>query len=137
MCRDWLISRCASMMQEADPGTWRSGWRGWVIQWFSVTSPTSIADEEFDLVLCHAVLEWLDDPKSAVGDVALLVKQRGHLSLMFYNRFASLLKRTFAGDFETALRTIGPARSGGGGGKARPHWTTKWWCRGSKGRVWK
>ncbi|MCY4368675.1 MAG: methyltransferase domain-containing protein [bacterium] len=84
----------------------------------SIQEYASIADEKLDLVLCHAVLEWLDDPKSAVGDLALLVKQGGHLSLMFYNRFASLLKRTFAGDFETALEDYrtGPIRRGWGEG---------------------
>ena len=77
-----------------------------------------VADEKFDLVLCHAVLEWLDDPKSAVGDLARLVKRGGQLSLMFYNRFASLLKRTLAGDFEAALGAYrtGPIRRGWGEG---------------------
>ena len=74
--------------------------------------------ERFDLVMCHAVLEWLDDPKSAVRDLALLVKRGGHLSLMFYNRFASLLKRTLAGDFGAALADYrtGPSRRGWGEG---------------------
>ena len=84
----------------------------------SIQAYANIADERFDLVLCHAVLEWLDDPESAVGDLALLVKQGGHLSLMFYNRFASLLKRTLAGDFEAALEDYetGPIRRGWGEG---------------------
>ena len=84
----------------------------------SIQGYASVADERFDLVMCHAVLEWLDDPKSAVRDMALLVKRGGHLSLMFYNRFASLLKRTLSGDFEAALgdyRT-GPIRRGWGDG---------------------
>lgn len=44
--------------------------------------------EKFDLILCHAVLEWLDDPKSAVRDLARLVKPGCRMSLMFFNRFA-------------------------------------------------
>lgn len=84
----------------------------------SIRGYANIADAEFDLVLCHAVLEWLDDPKSAVGDLARLVKQGGQLSLMFYNRFASLLKRTLAGDFEATLADYrtGPIRRGWGEG---------------------
>ncbi|MDE0120348.1 MAG: methyltransferase domain-containing protein [bacterium] len=78
----------------------------------------NITDHRFDLVLCHAVLEWLEDPKSAVRDLARLVKPGGQLSVMFYNRFASLLKRTLAGDFEAALGDFqtGPIRRGGGKG---------------------
>ena len=78
----------------------------------------NISEEKFDLVLCHAVLEWLDDPKSAVRDLARLVKRGGHLSVMSYNRFASLLKRTLAGHFEAALKDYqtGPIRRGWGEG---------------------
>jgi len=88
------------------------------IRHLSIQGYADIADERFDLVLCHAVLEWLDDPKSVVGDLARLVKQGGHLSVMFYNRFASLLKRTLAGDFEAALADYrtGPIRRGWGEG---------------------
>ena len=78
----------------------------------------TIADEKFDLVICHAVLEWLDDPQSAVRDLAQLVRPGGQMSMMFYNRFASLLKRTLAGDFEAALsdHQTGPIRRGWGEG---------------------
>ncbi len=88
------------------------------IRHLSIQGYANIADEKFDLVLCHAVLEWLDDPKSAVRDLALLVKQGGQVSLMFYNRFASLLKRTLAGDFEAVLKDYqtGPIRRGWGEG---------------------
>ena len=88
------------------------------IRHLSIQEYANVADEKFDLVLCHAVLEWLDDPKSVVGDLARLVKQGGHLSVMFYNRFASLLKRVLAGDFEAALKDYrtGPIRRGWGEG---------------------
>ena len=88
------------------------------IRHLSIQEYARTADHRFDLVLCHAVLEGLEDPKSAVGDLARLVKQAGQVSLMFYNRFASLLKRTLAGDFEAALEDYrtGPARRGWGKG---------------------
>lgn len=88
------------------------------IRHLSIQAYAKIADERFDLVLCHAVLEWLDDPRAVVGDLAGLVKQGGHLSVVFYNRFASLLKRTLAGDFEAALEDYrtGPIRRGWGEG---------------------
>ena len=84
------------------------------IRHLSIQGYANIADHKFDLVLCHAVLEWLDDPRSAVRELAQLVKQGGQISVMFYNRFASLLKRTLSGDFEAALGDYqtGPIRRG-------------------------
>lgn len=41
--------------------------------------------EPFDLVLCHAVLEWLAEPQLSIPALQNLVKPGGHLSLMFYN----------------------------------------------------
>ncbi|WP_430461434.1 methyltransferase domain-containing protein [Thalassolituus sp. LLYu03] len=40
---------------------------------------------EFDVVLNHAVLEWLEDPFAALPLLAAKVKSGGCLSLMFYN----------------------------------------------------
>jgi len=88
------------------------------IRHLSIQEYVNTGDDKFDLVLCHAVLEWLDDPKAAVRDLARLVKPGGQLSVMFYNRFASLLKRTLTGDFEAALGDYqtGSSRRGWGEG---------------------
>jgi S-adenosylmethionine-dependent methyltransferase len=40
---------------------------------------------EFDIVLNHAVLEWLEDPFDALPVLANKVKPGGWMSLMFYN----------------------------------------------------
>lgn len=40
---------------------------------------------QFDIVLNHAVLEWLEDPFAALPLLASKVKPGGWLSLMFYN----------------------------------------------------
>ena len=60
-------------------------------------------DERFDVVTCHAVLEWLADPAAAVAALVPLLKPDGRLSLMFYNRNAAVLKRVLRGDFAGAL----------------------------------
>jgi S-adenosylmethionine-dependent methyltransferase len=52
-----------------------------------------LTGESFDVIICHAVLEWLADPQDALGRLSGLLKADGLLSLMFYNRNASLLKR--------------------------------------------
>lgn len=41
---------------------------------------------DFDLVLFHAVLEWLGNPLPTLETLAQKVKLGGHLSLLFYNR---------------------------------------------------
>ena len=62
-------------------------------------------DGRFDLVVCHAVLEWLADPEAAVGHLTEFMEPRsGLLSLMFYNREAAFLKRVLRGEFAGALR---------------------------------
>lgn len=41
--------------------------------------------QQYDIVLNHAVLEWLEEPLSALEQLAQRVKPNGWLSLMFYN----------------------------------------------------
>ena len=61
---------------------------------------------QFDVVLCHAVLEWLADPKSTLGDLVPFLKPAGRLSLMFYNRHAALQRRIFRGEYVEARREL-------------------------------
>lgn len=42
-------------------------------------------DQQFDLVMNHAVLEWLVDPEEAINILYQQVKPGGWLSVMFYN----------------------------------------------------
>lgn len=42
-------------------------------------------DQQFDLVMNHAVLEWLVDPAEALNTLYQQVKPGGWLSIMFYN----------------------------------------------------
>lgn len=51
----------------------------------------------FDLVLCHAVLEWLAQPYEGLERVAKRVKSGGHLSLLFYNRNAMVYQNVLRG----------------------------------------
>lgn len=52
---------------------------------------------QFDLVLCHAVLEWLAQPLPSLQTIAQQVKPGGYLSLMFYNRNAMIYTNTLKG----------------------------------------
>lgn len=53
--------------------------------------------EAFDLVLFHAVLEWLAKPKESLQAVAQKIKPGGHLSLLFYNRNSVVIRNTLKG----------------------------------------
>ncbi|HLZ72746.1 MAG TPA: methyltransferase domain-containing protein [Dehalococcoidia bacterium] len=92
-----------------------------------------LLNRRFDLVVCHAVLEWLADPRAAIVDLAALLRPSGMLSLMFYNRNATVLKRAYGGAAAEALRGYrdGFAPSGWGQG-ANPlaEQTVRGWLEG-------
>lgn len=53
--------------------------------------------DRFDLVLFHAVLEWLALPKETLETVVQKVKPGGHLSLLFYNRHSVVFRNALKG----------------------------------------
>ncbi|MGD8526909.1 MAG: methyltransferase domain-containing protein, partial [Thioalkalispiraceae bacterium] len=73
-------------------------------------------DRKFDLVLCHAVLEWLEDPRAALRQLVSLVEPGGYLSLMFFNKNSLImrqmlngnLKKLKSGDFRDKKTTLTP-----------------------------
>ena len=74
----------------------------------------------FDLVLCHAVLEWVASPGELIRALSAFVKPDGRLSLMFYNQHAAVFRSVLRGDFERfataeAAQEVeqSPPRSGG------------------------
>lgn len=81
----------------------------------SIAGLPQVVDGSFAVVLCHAVLEWLADPRAAVMRLAPLLSASGVLSLAFYNRNASLLKRMLKGEFAHALKeAFGNVQARGG-----------------------
>ncbi len=54
---------------------------------------------DFDLVIFHAVLEWLADPVPSLLKVAQKVKPQGYLSLLFYNRNAMVFSNALKGSW--------------------------------------
>ncbi|MGL5947475.1 MAG: methyltransferase domain-containing protein [Aeromonas sp.] len=57
-------------------------------------------DGEFDLVLCHAVVEWLADPETTLQGLYPYVRTGGLLSLLFYNRRGLLFQSLVVGNFD-------------------------------------
>ncbi|MCQ4346125.1 methyltransferase domain-containing protein [Pseudomonas stutzeri] len=60
--------------------------------------------EPFDLVLCHAVLEWLAEPPAILPVLHQLVAADGWLSLAFYNRDALIYRNLLKGHFRKLRR---------------------------------
>lgn len=54
----------------------------------------------FDLVLCHAVLEWLAEPRQTLLGLFPFVNAGGILSLLFYNRHGLLFQSLVVGNFD-------------------------------------
>ena len=55
--------------------------------------------EPFDLVICHAVLEWLAEPYAILPALHRLTRPGGWLSLAFYNRDALVYRNLLKGHF--------------------------------------
>ncbi|MGY4492210.1 methyltransferase domain-containing protein [Pseudomonas sp. TE3610] len=55
--------------------------------------------EQYDLVICHAVLEWLAEPHTILPVLHSLVAPGGWLSLAFYNRDALVYRNLLKGHF--------------------------------------
>lgn len=54
----------------------------------------------FDLILCHAVVEWLADAKSTMENLLAMLKPNGLFSLMFYNKEAMRFHALVSGNFD-------------------------------------
>lgn len=77
-----------------------------------------------DLVLCHSVLEVVDDPAAALAAVAGVLRPGGRLSLLVANRSAAVLARALAGRPDEAAHALADPRGrwGAADGAAR-RWT--------------
>lgn len=54
-------------------------------------------EQAYELVLCHAVLEWVVDQQGLIDALLGLVKVGGVLSLTFYNRHGLIMKNLLRG----------------------------------------
>ena len=54
----------------------------------------------FDIVLCHAVFEWLEDPALGYKQLMSLIKPQGAVSFMYYNEIGQTLSNLVYGNFE-------------------------------------
>lgn len=67
----------------------------------SVTQPGSV-----DLVLCHHLLEQVDDPAAVLGGVVGAVRPGGAVSVLVAGRLGAVVSQTLAGRFEQARQVL-------------------------------
>jgi len=78
-----------------------------------------VADGSADLVLCHGVLEIVDDPAAALAALARALRPGGTLSLLVNQRHAAVVARAMAGHFSAARSLLDDPSGGGGTGANR------------------
>ncbi|GLS26422.1 methyltransferase domain-containing protein [Marinibactrum halimedae] len=57
-------------------------------------------EQQFDLAICHAVLEWIEDPQAALNELYRQLVPGGVLSLTFYNRHGLIYKNLLRTNFK-------------------------------------
>lgn len=72
------------------------------VQGDTQTLVDAVAPGSMDAVLCHGVLEVVDDPAEALGDLAATLRPGGLLSLLAASRNGAVLARALAGGFDEA-----------------------------------
>lgn len=62
--------------------------------------PQHIADTRFDMVICHAVMEWMHSPQTLLPCLLQYLKPGGYLSLTFYNLNSLIYKNLLRSNFK-------------------------------------
>jgi SAM-dependent methyltransferase len=74
----------------------------------------------YDMVLCHGVLEYVDDPAEGVRNVVGALRPSGSLSLLAAGRGGAVLARALAGHFAEAQHALGDPDGRWGSGDSLP-----------------
>ena len=70
-----------------------------------------------DVVLCHGVLEVVDDPAAALATIGAVLRPGGMLSLLVAQRHAAVVARAMAGHFEQARALLDATEPTGRSGR--------------------
>lgn len=73
--------------------------------------------EAADVVLCHGVLEVVDDPAAAIAAIAGVLRPHGTVSLLVAQRHAAVIARAMAGHFQQARALLDQTDPGGRAGR--------------------
>jgi S-adenosylmethionine-dependent methyltransferase len=58
---------------------------------------------QFDFVICHAVMEWMQEPQSLLPVLLSYLKPQGYLSLTFYNLYSLIYKNLLRTNFKKII----------------------------------
>lgn len=70
-------------------------------------------DHHYDLIIFHAVLEWLEDPQAIIAELKKRLKPGGCISLMFYNLNSIIFYNLLKGNFRKVLNQDFAGHPGG------------------------
>lgn len=92
-----------------------TGRQGDLSELAGVVDPELVAAGGVDLLLCHAVLDRVDDPQRALAAALRVLRPGGWLSLLVAGRAGTVLARALAGRFDEAAQVLaGPYLPAGG-----------------------
>ena len=82
------------------------------IQGEAADLPAMVGEDAADLVVCHNVLEYVEEPAAAMASIARVLRPGGTVSLLAANVVGTVLQRALAGRYEEARRMLasGPPR---------------------------
>jgi S-adenosylmethionine-dependent methyltransferase len=84
------------------------------IQGEAADLPAMVGADAADLVVCHNVLEYVEDPAAAMAAIARVLRPGGTVSVLAANVVGAVLQRALTGRYEDAMRLLAadPAASG-------------------------
>ena len=95
-----LTDISAEMLQLAQQQATEQGLTQLTFNQIGLAELAATHKQQHQLVLCHAMLEWLAQPELAVAQLRQLVAPGGILSLMFYNKDAKRFGNILFGNFD-------------------------------------
>lgn len=115
-----LAEPAAEMLDYAAPRLKRYGVNTLLAPIQELSHQLPETSQTFDLVVCHAVLEWLHEPQKTLQQLLKHLAPGGHLSLMFFNQDGLLLANILRGNWQRVLEADGEGLGSKGlGGKGR------------------
>ncbi len=69
----------------------------------NLSSQLLAEEQQFDWVICHAVMEWMQDPSQLIDHLCKHIKPGGYLSLIFYNLNSLIFKNCLRTNFKKIL----------------------------------
>lgn len=65
------------------------------------------SDQQFDFILCHLMIEFVPEPKTALRNICNLLASQGFLSILDANRYSQVYRMAFqANDLVAALHEV-------------------------------